>query len=283
MDEVIQLRIISILAIMLENTGVVWLPIQLLLNFRAISFLPSPVVMLLSERGVSCLGRLAMTSDNQTVLEEFKPLLLSVASNQDEKLEILAQAMMAICDLPFLFSEMLAISGSDHDEEEVSFVSLLSDLLRTSKPAAVAVAAEIASKLLFAGRTFDVNLLADLIVTYFDQDIASLVADAEDEATEIGSPIRMPQLLSLSFPAYGMRSPKCKAALVSSIGPMLTAVSNKLSKKGAKVADWKMARMVEYAELRYGTIPLHYLWSTPSRLNELAIHLMYVYIFSLVG
>lgn len=248
MEEVIQLRIISILAITLENTGARMASDSTVVGFSS-HIVPAVTSRhaLVREGGVSCLGRLAILSDNKTVLEEFKPLLLSVASNEDEKLEIRAQAMMAICDLSFLFREMLSPSGSD-DDDDIAFVPLLSELLRTSKPAVVGVAAEIASKLLFAGRTLDANLLADLIVTYFDQDIASLVSEEEDDATEIGSPVRMQQLLSLFFPAYGMRGVECRSALVASIGPMLTAVSAKLRKKGAKVADWPMGRMVEYVE-----------------------------------
>ena len=173
MEEVIQLRIISVLAITLENTSARMASDSTVAGFSS-HIVPAITSRhgLVREGGVSCLGRLAMLSDHKTVLEEFKPLLLSVASNEDEKLEIRAQAMMAICDLSFLFSEML---DDDEESKDVSFVSLLSELLRTSKPAVVAVAAEVAAKLLFAGRTFDCNILADLIVAYFDQNIASLV------------------------------------------------------------------------------------------------------------
>ena len=45
-----------------------------------------------------------MLSEQQTVMEEFKPLLLGVASSEEETLEIRAQAMMAIGDLTFLCS-----------------------------------------------------------------------------------------------------------------------------------------------------------------------------------
>jgi condensin complex subunit 3 len=207
---------------------------------------------LVREGGVSCLGRLAILCDQKTVLEEFKPLLLSVASNEEEKLEIRAQALMAICDLSFLFDDMISpciLSSDDHEEKkEVIFASLLSEMIRTSKPAAVAVAAEVAAKLLFSGRTFDSNLVADLIVTFFDQGLASLAQEVEDDVMEIGSPVRMQQLLSLFFPAYSTRSAECRSALVASIGPMLFTVSTKLSKKGAKVSSWPIGRMTEYIE-----------------------------------
>ena len=72
--------------------------------------------------------------------------------------------------------------------------------------------------------------------------------EEEDDATESGSPFRMQQLLSLFFPAYGMRSPECRTALIASTGPMLTAVSAKLRKKGVKISDWPVAKMVEYIE-----------------------------------
>jgi hypothetical protein len=247
LQNVSTLRIISILAVTLENTSASMASNSILQGF---SFYIVPAITsrhaLVREGGVSCLGRLAMLSDGATVLEEFKPLLLNVASNSDEKLEIRAQAIMAICDLSFLFSEML-----DQSQDSVSFAHLLVDLLSTSKPAAVvAVAAEIASKLLFAGRTLDERLLAQLVVTYFDQDIASLQNDEEDhhDVVDIGSPVRMQQLLSLFFPAYAMRGTKCKSALVSCIEPMLHAVTERLNDKGIRVSDWPMARMVEYVE-----------------------------------
>lgn len=253
MEEVMHIRIISILAITLENTGARMASDSSMGNF-ATHIIPAVTSShaLVREGGVSCLGRLAILSDQKTVLEEFKPLLLSVASNAEEKLEIRAQAMMAICDLSFVFDEMLSpcTMSSDNDAEpnEVVFASLLSDMIRTSKPAVVAVAAEVAAKLLFSGRTFDCNLVADLVVTYFDQDLASLASEIEDDVTEIGSPVRMQQLLSLFFPAYSTRNAECRSALVASIGPMLVVVSTKLSKKGAKVSDWPIGRMIEYIE-----------------------------------
>jgi condensin complex subunit 3 len=245
LQSVSTLRIISILAVTLENASASMASKSILQGF---SFYIVPAITsrhaLVREGGVACLGRLAMLSDGATVLEEFKPLLLNVASNSDEKLEIRAQAIMAICDLSFLFSEML-----DESQDSVSFVHLLVDLLSTSKPAVVAVAAETASKLLFAGRTLDKSLLAQLVVTYFDQDMASLENNEEDhDVVDIGSPLRMQQLLSLFFPAYAMRGTNCKSALVSCIEPMLHAVMERLNEKGAKVSDWPMARMVEYVE-----------------------------------
>jgi hypothetical protein len=253
MEEVMQIRLISILAVTLENTGARMASDSALGNF-ANHVVPAVTSShgLVREGGVSCLGRLAILSDQKTVLDEFKPLLLSVASNVEEKLEIRAQAMMAICDLSFVFDDILSpcTLSSDDDEEkkEVVFASLLSEMIRTSKPAVVAVAAEVAAKLLFSGRTFDSNLLADLIVTYFDQGLATLASEVEDDVTEIGSPVRMQQLLSLFFPAYSTRSAECRSALVASVGPMLVTVSTKLSKKGAKVSDWPIGRMIEYIE-----------------------------------
>ena len=251
-DMMIQLRIISILAITLENTGALMASDP---NLRGFGDHVVPAVtsghVLVREGGVSCLGRLAMLSEQQTVMEEFKPLLLGVASSEEETLEIRAQAMMAICDLAFLFSGMLTPCTLPSDEsksEEVAFVPLLSDLIHTCKPAAVAVAAEVAAKLLFSGRTFDSNLVSDLVVTYFDQDLADLATEVDDDYTEIGSPVRMQQLLSLFFPAYSMKSAECRAALVSSVVPMLDTVATKLNKKGSKSSSWPIGRMVEYIE-----------------------------------
>jgi condensin complex subunit 3 len=253
MEEVMQIRIISILAITLENTSARMASDSSLSNFAA-HVVPAVTSShgLVREGGVSCLGRLAILCDQKTVLEEFKPLLLRVASNAEEKLEIRAQALMAICDLSFVFDGIISpytLSPDDYEgKKEVIFVSLLSEMISTSKPAVVAVASEVAAKLLFSGRTFDSNLVADLLVTYFDQGLATLASEVEDDVMEIGSPVRMQQLLSLFFPAYSMRSAECRSALVASVGPMLVTVSAKLDKKGAKVSNWPVGRMIEYVE-----------------------------------
>ena len=86
---------------------------------------------------------------------------------------------------------------------------------------------------------FDSNLVADLIVTYFDQDIASLASDDID-TTRLKTCLNAAASQS-PFAAYGMRSPKCRTALVASAGPMLTVVSAKLRKRESRsrIGQWQ--------------------------------------------
>lgn len=231
-----QVRVVSIISTVLENASanMVMHPILSKLSFYVIHAVTSANAMV-RECGVSCLGRLALLSDESTVSESFKPLLLKVISTESEALEIRAQAMLAICDLSLLFGML--------STEPVSFVSLVSDLLKNAQAGIVAVAAEVAAKLLFSGKVNDRDLMAGLLVAFFNKSFADLAEHEDADVSEVGSLLRMQQILCVFFPAYSMKSNEAKHTLISSIGPMLDTITSKKTKRGAA---WNISKMIEY-------------------------------------
>ena len=235
--EFTQLRIISILSVALENTSMDMAMHPILHGVSSyITLAVTSTDALVRECGVSCLGRLALLSDEPTVLLEYKPLLLKVASTEDETMEIRAQALLALCDLSLLFEDILV-------PEPASLVSLVTILLQHCQAGVVAVAAEVAAKLLFSGKIRDFALLAGMLVAFFNKSFTDLAKEEDDNILEVGSLFRMQQILSVFFPAYSLKSTEGKDSLISSIGPMLELVSGKKTKQGA---TWNTSKMIHY-------------------------------------
>jgi len=235
--EFTRLRIISILYVVLENTSTVMATNPVLREFSShITLAVNSADAMVRECGVGCLGRLAILSDESTVLSDFKPLLLKVASTDNELMEIRAQAMLALCDLSLLFEGIL-------NPDPTSIVSLVSKFLHHSQAGVVAFAAEVGTKLLFSGKVHDNAILAGLLVAFFDKSFADLAEEEDSDVTEVGSLVRMQQQLVVFFPAYSMKSKEGKLALISSIGPMLNMITATKTKRGS---TWNVAKIVEY-------------------------------------
>ena len=253
-----QIRILSILSIVLEQVSGSVNSMGLLDTFSdSIVAAVTTNNNLVREAGVSCLGKYALLMSESKVLAEFKPLLLQVASSKSERVEVRAQALLALCDLALLFDGVLgpnAPPSSTADEEEetndVSFVFLLSEMLCHSNSAVVVIAAEVAAKLLFAGKLNDhPSLAAHLVAIFFDSDLLKSNTDEDsDEVKEIGNPVRLQQILSLFFPAFCIRSKEGRTVLMNCIKPLLSIVGERQSKKkrGKKATAWPIAKMVEY-------------------------------------
>lgn len=254
-----QIRILSILSIVLEQVSGNINSMGLLDTFSdSIVAAVTTNNNLVREAGVSCLGKYALLMSESKVVAEFKPLLLQVASSKSERVEVRAQALLALCDLALLFDGVLgpnAAPSSTADEEEetndVSFVFLLSEMLCHSNSAVVVIAAEVAAKLLFAGKLNDhPSMVAHLVAIFFDSDLLKSNTDEDsDEVKEIGNPVRLQQILSLFFPAFSIRSKGGRTALMNCIKPLLSIVGERQSKKkrgGKKATAWPIAKMVEY-------------------------------------
>lgn len=231
-----QLRCVSILTLVLENTSPRMATHASLKAFvkHVVPAVHDDTNPMIREAGVGCLGRLALLSEEATVMADFKPLLLGIISNEQEKMEIRAQAMLALCDLTMLFDNILL--PVDLDGKEVRFVDHVSVMLQNKNPAVVAVASEVATKLLFSGKVNDYDLVAALLVVFFDKKYDGY--DENDDVQEVGSVYRMQQLLSLFFQAYSKKG----FQLVPAIGPMLAATATK--KRGRKV--FPIAKMIEF-------------------------------------
>jgi condensin complex subunit 3 len=257
------LRILSILSIVLETVSPAVASNPLVEDF-AQHIVPAVTHAnsLVREAGVSCFGKLGLFTNSGTISAEFKPILLKVASNEREKVEIRGQAVLALSDWAMLFPDVLepcAIHKTDDDvesEEVVSFGDLIQRLLGHSLPAVAAIGAEVAAKLLFTGRLSDSTLLAHLLLLFFDvnNENADVMADTgnNDEIKEVGSPVRLQQLLSLFFPAYCLKSELGRDAMVGSIGCLLELANRKPPKKSKgkgktkKAAPVPIVKILEY-------------------------------------
>jgi len=67
--------------------------------------------------------------------------------------------------------------------------------------------------------------------------LLALIHYAAEEVKQVGSPVRLQQLLSIFFPTYSMSSLDANDDMMASIGPFLTIVNDKLS--GMKQAEVK--------------------------------------------
>lgn len=81
------------------------------------------------------------------------------------------------------------------------------------------IAAEVATKLLFSTNVLDGNLLSSLLVLFLypnsRQDYGK--TDCDIDAKDVGSPLRLQQLLCLFFPAFCMKAEECRNTLLDSI------------------------------------------------------------------
>ena len=130
--------------------------------------------------------------------------------------------MLAMCDLamlwPIMCEETEALDLINEQMTRVSLGELLIKILDNANGGMVVVAAEICCKLIVMGRIDSNAVLGKLLVIYFDPLFASRLMGSDeddgeevhtasqkqleadtDDATEVGSPIRLQQMLSLFF------------------------------------------------------------------------------------
>mmetsp|Transcript_17817 Transcript_17817/g.38497 ORF Transcript_17817/g.38497 Transcript_17817/m.38497 type:complete len:1137 (-) Transcript_17817:266-3676(-) len=255
-----QMRIIAILSIVLESISGQMTSHPILDGFF-LHLGPSLVSKnaIVREHGVICLSKFCLLSGEDKVMEEFKPLLLTIAGSVEERVEVRAQAALALCDLALIHEKILVNGHGAEEEDDPSFKDMLLEMMGHAKPGIVIIAAEITAKLLLAGRLHDPNLIAWLLVIYFDTSLTAafeedndIDLDGADVVKEVGSPVRLQQLLSIFFPTYSMSSLDANDDMMASVGPLLSIVNDKLSgmkKEAAKEAmtqKWPIAKMVEY-------------------------------------
>jgi hypothetical protein len=238
------LRILSIYSITLEEitprNGILTDFLQGVSSrvHQALEYSTDNNLPLLREAAVSCLGRLGFFTDKTVILSDHKPLLLTMACNEDEPLTVRSQAMMALTDWALVFDEIL-----QPVEIGMSLVDLLKSLLQSNHCSVAAIAAEATTKLLFANRLCDSNLIAQLLVLFFDPHNK----EASDAGTsiELGSMTRMQQYLSLFFPAYCLQSAQARDSVLGSIETALTISVTRVRKTKKKLV-FPVVKLVEY-------------------------------------
>ena len=245
-----QMRVIAILSIVLENISSRMVGHPILDGFfEHLSPAITSKNAVVREHGVICLSKFCLLSEQDRVMDQFRPLLMTIAGSAEERVEVRAQAAMALCDLALIHDKLINLSGEESEEASASFKNLLLEMLGHSKPGIVVIAAEITAKLLLAGRFDDPVLVAWLIAVFFDSGLLETQSNEEyNTAEEIGSPVRLQQLLSIFFPTYSMSSLDANDAIMASVGPLLSIICDKMEgmKPMKALAAWPIAKMIEY-------------------------------------
>lgn len=224
-------RILSILSIVLEEAKVTLAMRDFSRNVASIveEAVSSPDD-LLREAGVACLGKVGLFSDKDLVIRTFKPILLAVASNDEEALAVRSQAILALTDWALVFEEIMQAS-----ESGVSLSQILGALLRLDQLSVAAIAAEATAKLLFSGRLCEPSLIAQLLVLFFHPKAQSANTG---NGGDVGSMARMQQWLSLFFPAYCLQSKLTRDAVLKAIEAVLML--------GVTIKSFPLVKVVEY-------------------------------------
>ena len=203
---------------------------------------------LIREAAVSCVGKIGLFTPASRIQSDFEPLLLKVLLDENETQEIRGQAMLGLADWCLL--HQIHPTFSD-------FISQA--LTRASFPRGmVCIAAEIAAKLLLVGKTHNQEWLAALVSMLFDPSVESEEdeSDQDNDVKQVGSPIRIHQILTLFFPAYCLKYNE-GTHLIDSVSTILDSIfqrqqalkkskSRKSTGRKASKATWPLAKIVDY-------------------------------------
>ena len=209
-----QIRMLSIMSVALENVMVTTDRNSILQGFSG-TILPcvTSADRRVRQAAISCLGKYGLLTDRVTISTVIKPLLFEVTSNEDEVIEARAQALLGLCDLALLF---------DIAKNSEEFVAILSDLVQHEETTMVVLTAEVCAKLLLAGKLQHEEIMARLIIIYFTLCGSIAREEANEDVSEVGSPVRLQQILSLFFPAYCMCDKKNRITLLHAIKPIIS-------------------------------------------------------------
>ena len=185
---------------------------------------------LIREAAVGCLGKYGLFSATNAKAHEDR--MLSIASDTNETEEIRSQAMLALSDWSMLFEMNLP----DFVEQVTTWMA------RSKSLGMICIASEIASKLLFAGKLRNRSWLASLVALFFDPRLE----DDEFDGSDIGSPVRLQQHLSLFFPAFCLLGSSSRDDILGCIGDLLeqTLCAPKKKSRSKPAAVVKMMQYV---------------------------------------
>ncbi len=243
------IRVLLIFTVVLENAPYSLSSHELLDGMRkVILYSITSSDRLIREVGISCVGRLGLFSCESTVLTDFKPVLLQVAASNEDALQCRGQALMALADWALLYSEMVQpVYQMNERGTLLNLVSIIQDLMTHPNQLLKIISAEVAAKLLFSGRVCDTLLIARLLVMFFDPKAENNSDDEESNFKQVGSPVRLQQLLSLFFPAYSRQSTETRYTLLNSIGNALEFGLHHCSSESKRLTVmFPLVKMVDY-------------------------------------
>jgi len=203
------------------------------------------------EIAIGCLGKLGLFSTASTVLSEIKPILLKIASDKNEAIQCRGQSLLALSDLALVFSEIRQPCLDSDSGENLNFASIVQELMEHTNTTLATIAAEVATKLLFSMSDSDGGLLPSLLVSFLHPQNHQEHDDSGDhdiDIKDVGSPLRLQQLLSLFFPAFCLRSNECRDALLQSIAKALSVALDYSPKKKGKSRSvaFPLVKIVDY-------------------------------------
>jgi len=197
----------------------------------------------------SCLGRYGIICRNfSTIKSDIRPILWRITENVPENVEVRAQALLGISDLQILFPD---------DESSNTLSKFMIEHLSPGNNGMKIIVAECCVRCLLAKTISDTKLLALLLLYFFELDGSILPStDKIVDVTEIGSPERLQQVLSIFFPAYCMGSFENRQMLLSCIKDLLILSTSRSSPKHlqklpfAKICDytWSTVALSEQAQ-----------------------------------
>ena len=245
-------RVLFIFSVVLESAPVT-LSTHDLFNVMAkiiLSAVTSPNTTI-REVAIGCLGKLGLFSNSTDILSEFKPILLKIAANKEEVIRCRGQSLLALSDLALVFSDILQPCLDSDSGESLSFLIVVREMMEHTNTTLATIAAEVATKLLFATNTPDDSLLPPLLVSFLDPKNRQNYDERSDhdiDIKDVGSLPRLQQLLSLFFPAFCLKSDECRDTLLGSIEKALyIAVGYSPKKKGkTRSASFPLVNIVEY-------------------------------------
>eukprot|EP00903_Cladosiphon_okamuranus_P019411 g17847.t1 len=190
----------------------------------------------LREQAVETLGKYSLLGEAAAV--RHCPMLLTIALCEHEATGVRVRAMQALSDLSLIFRS--AVLGTTGDAL-IMFADVLKD--RSANRGMIAVAAEAVSRLLFFELSHDPELLARLVVLYFEKGsaadpAASAIAGGQKEgsteeeggdedeelqkdAKAIGSSVRLSQILGVYFRSLPSAGPRVRDMLSDSVRHVL--------------------------------------------------------------
>ena len=189
---------------------------------------------MIREVGIGCFGKLGLFSNTSTVVTEFKPILLKIAAEKEEAIQCRGQSLLALSDWALVFPDVLQPQIESNSGESLSLLLIVREMIQHRNTTLATIAAEVATKLLFSLQIFDTNILASLLVLFLDPNNCKEcdeTSEPEIDIKDIGSPLRLQQLLSLFFPAFCLNSDERRKKLVGSIENALVLAMDYVPRK----------------------------------------------------
>ena len=246
LDEAVILRILAIIAVVCEvSTSELRKAVEIQERFYALVHPPlSHDNQLVREAAVGCLGRLGVFVEPKTFDDQYEGVMVKLATSELEPIAIRIQSLFALTDWVIL--SLPPTSGILE-----SLKQIVPELLEDLETKVVRIAAEVALRLLFSKKVPVDDWIAKLLVLFFDPvlsaDSDTIEEDSEESISDVGSPERLQQLLSLFFPTFCIRGETERGAFLDSVSTILALYLEKdKQKRKRRVRATPISKVLDY-------------------------------------